>query len=346
MQAVVVHAAHDLRVEDRATGPLGEMEVRVAMGAGGICGSDLHYYHDGGIGDFPVREPLVLGHEMAGTIAEIGKGVTGLAVGTKVAVNPCWPCPGVAFDLGSRGHLSPDGKFAGSSRIFPHVQGFFQELVTVRAEQCKPLPADVSLEEAAMSEPLACCLHAVRRAGNVVGQKVLVLGAGPIGCLTVVAARLAGASEIHIADLMPEPLAKARLVGADQIIDLAADRTPMDRLQEQSGRMDVVIECAGAAKAVADGLRATRRGGTYVQFGVLPKGMHPIPIDQIVGKELSVQGTFRFWEEFNWAVDYIVNRQVDVRPLLTEVLPIGKAKQAFDLAGDRRKAMKVQIVAA
>lgn len=344
MQAVVIHKAHDLRVEERQDQPLAAGEVRIRMGAGGICGSDLHYYHEGGIGDFPVREPLVLGHEMAGTVAELGPGVTGPAIGTRVSVNPMWPCPGSGFDLGSRGHLAPTGRFAGSSRTFPHVQGFFQELVTVRAEQCRPVPESLSVNEAAMAEPLACCMHAVRRAGNVMGQKVLVFGAGPIGCLTVAAARLAGAAEIHVCDLTPEPLAKALAMGADRAIDLKADRGPLDRLIEGGGSMDVVIEAAGAAQAVQDGLRATRRGGTFVQFGVLPKGMHPIPFDQIVGKELSIQGTFRFWEEFDWAVRALVDRRLDVKPLMTDVLPLSKAQAAFDLARDRKRAMKVHLV--
>ncbi len=343
MLAVVAHAAHDLRVEEREPGPLGPHEVRVRLGAGGICGSDLHYYHEGGIGDFPIREPLVLGHEMAGTVVEVGPAVHGLEPGTPVAVNPTWPCPGAGFDPGGRAHLAPDIRFAGSSRTFPHVQGFFQELVTVRAEQCRPVSPTLSLNEAAMAEPLACCLHAIRRAREVLGRHVLVLGCGPIGCLTVAAARLAGAGRITACDLVSAALAKARAMGADEVVDLSADRGPLERLQESGGRVDVVVEAAGSPLAAVDGLKATRRGGTYVQFGVLPKGMHPVPFDQIVAKELDLVGTFRFWEEFDWAVAAIAQGRVDVRPLLTEVLPLSRAREAFELASDRRRAMKVQL---
>lgn len=195
-----------------------------------------------------------------------------------------------------------------------------------------------------MAEPLACCLHAIRRAGSVLGRKVLVLGCGPIGCLTIAAARLAGAAEIVACDLVPATLEKAKAMGADRVVDLATDRGPLDRLQAGGGTVDVVVEAAGSPKAAIDGLKATRRGGTYVQFGVLPKGMHPIPFDQIVAKELDMVGTFRFWEEFDWAVEAIAGRRVDVRPLLTEVLPLSRAKEAFDLASDRKRAMKVQLV--
>lgn len=344
MQACVIHAAHDLRVEARVPVEPGPGELRVRLGAGGICGSDLHYYHDGGIGDFPVREPMVLGHEMAGTVVGLGPGVEGPAVGTRVAIDPTAPCGVCRWCTGGSYHLCPDVRFAGSSRTFPHTQGFFQELVTVKAVQCKPLPDGFPLELAAMSEPLAVCLHAVRRAGNLVGQRVLVSGAGPIGCLAVVAARLAGAAEIVATDLLPETLATARKVGADRTIDLAADRAPLDALQEAGGRMDVVLECSGSPRALVDGLKAVRRGGTMVQVGILPRGGHPLPVDLLVAKELALKGTFRFTEEFDWAVACITGGRVDLRPVLTGQIPLARAREAFDLASDRKRAMKVQLV--
>ncbi|MDX6751598.1 L-idonate 5-dehydrogenase [Geminicoccaceae bacterium 1502E] len=344
MKACVIHAAHDLRVEEREPAGLGPGEIRVRLGAGGICGSDLHYYHEGGIGDFPVREPMVLGHEMAGTVAELGPGVEGPAVGTRVAVDPTWPCGACRWCRDGSYHLCPEVRFAGSSRTFPHTQGFFQELVTAKAAQCKPLPEGFPLELAAMAEPLAVCLHAVQRAGNMVGQRVLVTGAGPIGCLTVVAARLAGAAEITATDLLPEALAVARRMGADRTIDLAADRTPLDALQEGGGKVDIVFECSGSPKALVDGLKAVRRGGTMVQVGVLPRGGHALPVDLLVGKELDLKGTLRFTREFDWAVSCIVGGRVDLRPLLTDQLPLARARDAFDLASDRKRAMKVQLV--
>jgi L-idonate 5-dehydrogenase len=346
MRACVIHAAHDLRVEERAAPPLAAGEVRVRLGAGGICGSDLHYYHDGGIGDFSIREPMVLGHEMAGTVAELGPGVSGIAVGAPVSINPQRPCGACAWCRRGEEHLCPNVHFAGSARTMPHAQGLFEEATVVKAFQLRPLPEGMALGEAAMAEPLAVCLHAVSRAGPLVGQRVLVTGAGPIGCLTVIAARLAGAAEITAVDLLPETLAKAREVGADRTIDLAADRSPMDALQTGGGTIDVAFECSGSPRAVPDALRATRRGGTVVQVGVLPRGMHPFPMDQMVGKELSLHGTFRFTHEFDWAVDCLVRRRVDVRPILTEQLPLARAVEAFELAGDRKRALKVQLVAA
>lgn len=344
MKACVIHGAHDLRVEEREPGAPGPGELRVRLGAGGICGSDLHYYHEGGIGDFPVREPMVLGHEMAGTVEELGPGVEGPAVGTLVAVDPTSPCGACAWCRGGSYHLCPEVRFAGSSRTFPHTQGFFQEQVIVKAAQCRALPAGFPPELAAMAEPLAVCLHAAQRAGNLVGQRVLVTGAGPIGCLAVVAARMAGAAEIVATDLLPEALATARRMGADRTIDLSADRAPLDGLQERGGAIDVVFECSGSPQAMVDGLGAVRRGGTMVQVGVLPRGGHALPVDLLVGKELDLKGTFRFTREFDWAVACIAGGRVDLRPLLTDQLPLSRAREAFDLASDRRRAMKVQLV--
>jgi L-idonate 5-dehydrogenase len=320
--------------------------VRVALGAGGICGSDLHYWREGGIGDFPVREPLVLGHEMAGTVVELGPGIAGPGPGTRVAVNPTVVPAGCPWALRGQGHLSPQVRFAGSSRTFPHVQGLFMESVVVEAGQLVPVPDGLDLAEAAMAEPLAVCLHAVRRAGEVLGRTVLVTGAGPIGCLAMMAARLAGAATVIATDIAAPCLAKAREVAADQTIDVALDRGPLDALQAGGGMVDVVIECSGAPSALLDGLRAVRRGGTFVQLGVLPKGSHPVPIDLVVGKELAVMGSFRFLEEFGQAVLLLGRRRIDVRPLLSATLPLARAVEAFALAADRSRAMKVQLVPA
>jgi len=182
MRAAVLHAPHDLRIEQREAPALGPDQVLVRIGAGGICGSDLHYYHHGGFGTVRLKEPLILGHEIAGTVLEPGPGVSGLRAGQKVAVNPSRACGGCDYcQAGLQSHCL-DMRFYGSAMRTPHVQGGFREFLVCDAAQAVPVPDHVSVNEAAFAEPLAVCLHAVSRAGPLLGRRVLVTGSGPIGC--------------------------------------------------------------------------------------------------------------------------------------------------------------------
>lgn len=191
MKAIVIHAAKDLRVEDstvEAPGP-GEAEIRLA--AGGICGSDLHYYNHGGFGTVRLKEPMILGHEVSGHIAALGEGVSDLAVGDLVAVSPSRPCGACEYCLKGLPNHCFNMRFYGSAMPFPHIQGAFRERLVARASQCVKA-AGLSAGEAAMAEPLAVTLHATRRAGEMLGKRVLVTGCGPIGTLSILAARRAG----------------------------------------------------------------------------------------------------------------------------------------------------------
>jgi L-idonate 5-dehydrogenase len=192
----------------------------VRFGAGGICGSDLHYYHEGGILDFKIREPLVLGHEVAGEVVEIGPGVTKASVGQRVAVNPLRACLGCVYCLSGHSNLCRNRRFFGSAARFPHVQGMFAELFTASEEQCVAIPKSVPFRVAACAEPLGVTLHAVARAGAMLGRKVLVTGSGPIGVLVAASARLAGAAEIVVTDLYDEALAIASRMGATDVVNV------------------------------------------------------------------------------------------------------------------------------
>src|ERR1700739_227606 len=209
MQAVVIHAPKDLRIDSFPDPAPGAGEVRVRIAAGGICGSDLHYYHHGGFGTVRIQQPMALGHEIAGVIAAVGEGVSHLAPGMRVAVNPSRPC-GVCIHCREGLHNQClDMRFMGSAMRMPHVQGGFREHVTVDASQAIPIADSLSLGGAAMAEPLAGCLHAANQAGQVMGKRVLVTGCGPIGALMVVVSRYAGASEIVVTDVADAPLAIA-----------------------------------------------------------------------------------------------------------------------------------------
>jgi L-idonate 5-dehydrogenase len=193
MRAAVLYAPKDLRIEDVADAPLGPREVEVRIEAGGICGSDLHYYFDGGFGTVRLKEPMILGHEIAGLVACVGAEVASIKPGQRVAVNPSRPCGACRYCQEGKQNHCLDMRFYGSAMRFPHVQGGFREVLVCDDTQAVPVPATMSAAKAAFAEPFAVCLHAVNRAGPLLGKRVLVTGAGPIGALTVIAARRAGA---------------------------------------------------------------------------------------------------------------------------------------------------------
>ncbi len=342
MKAVVIHAPHDLRLDEWEVQAPGPGEVQVRIGAGGICGSDLHYYHNGGFGTVRIQQPMVLGHEIAGTVTAVGTGVVCVAPGDLVAVSPSAPCGRCRYCLEGMANHCLDMRFYGSAMRTPHVHGGFREVLTCREDQAHKLPPGASLGEAAMAEPLAVCLHAARQAGPLLGKRVLVSGCGPIGALSVMVARHGGAREVVVTDLLDEPLALARQIGADTAINLAADPAGLAPFGRDKGHFDVVFEASGAAPALAAAAVAARPGAVVVQIGI-GGAETAVPLNLFVSKELSLRGTFRFHEEFGWAAGFIARRQIDVRPLLSATLPASQARDAFDLASDRKRAMKVQL---
>lgn len=337
----VLHGARDLRIETRELSPPGPGEVAVRVGAGGICGSDLHYFLDGGFGTIRVREPIILGHEVAGTVEALGPGVRGLSVGDRVALNPSHPCGSCAYCRRGEQQHCLEMRFWGSAMRMPHVQGGFRRRMVVAATQCVTVGEAVSIGEAAMSEPLAVALHAVAQAGNVAGRRVLITGFGPIGAVVLLALRHAGAAEIAVTDIVPEPLALARRLGAAAAYDVTADPDALGPEQRDKGRFDLAFECSGNPRALAQAIACVRPRGTIVEVGV--GGAFDVPMNTVVAKELHLVGTFRFHAEFAEAARLIASRAIDVRPLITATRPLGDAAAAFALAADRRRAMKVQL---
>jgi L-idonate 5-dehydrogenase len=342
----VLHGRQDLRVEEQAEPEVGPGQVRVRFGAGGICGSDLHYFHEGRNGDFVVREPLVLGHEVAGTVVETGPGVAGLTVGATVAVNPTLPCRRCTYCYAGRENLCRDVFFFGSASRFPHVQGALKEYLVVPASQCVAVAPGTSVEQAAFAEPLAVALHSVALAGSLLGKTVVIVGAGPIGCLVLLAARRAGAARILVTDLAAPALAMAERLGADHAVNVATDPEGLARFAVDGGVAETVFECSGSSKGLAACIEAVKPGGDVVVVGMLPKGEVGVAINRVGVKEAVLRGVFRFAGEFAWAVRYIDQGLIDVMPLLTHRMPMADASAAFHLAADRSRSMKVQITAA
>ncbi len=341
MKAVVIHAARDLRIEEREPASAGPGEVGIAIEAGGICGSDLHYYNHGGFGAIRLKEPMILGHEIAGTVKALGAGVSNLAIGDRVAVSPSKPCNACIYCLKGQQNQCLDMRFYGSAMRMPHVQGAFTQHLVAHDWQCHKIADGVSINEAAFAEPFAVTLHAVNRAGSLLGKRVLVTGCGPIGTLCIIAARAHGAPEIVATDVMDGVLQMALKARADRVINVADSPEDLAAYAANKGTFDVMFEASGNERALRAGIEALKPRGILMQLGL--GGDISIPQNLIVSKEIEIRGSFRFHEEFALAVDLINRRRVDLKPLLTGIYPLTEAVAAFEAANDRSRSMKVQL---
>jgi L-iditol 2-dehydrogenase len=291
--------------------------VLVAVRSVGVCGSDVHYFEHGRIGDHVVREPLVLGHEVSGVIVATGHGVDSARIGSRVAVEPGASCGGCAQCKAGRYNLCPDMRFFAT----PPIDGAFAEYVEVRADLAFDLPDSVSDDAAALLEPLSVGIWATGKAGLTTGSSVLIAGAGPIGLVTAQVARARGATTIVMTDIAPHRLAAARRNGASAALlataasDLGAD-------------FDAFIDCSGAASAIRTGLRALRPAGVAVLVGMggdeltLPSGL-------IQQRELTVTGTFRYANTWPTAIALAASGAVDLDALVTDRYPLAQAAWAL-----------------
>jgi L-idonate 5-dehydrogenase len=335
--ACTLHGRLNIRLDPCPVDEPGPGEVRVRLGAGGICGSDLHYYQHGGIGAFQIRGPFVPGHEASGVVEAVGAGVTRVRPGQPVAVNPSHPCGHCRSCREGRANLCDHMVFLGSAAIYPHLPGLFREHFVIGERQLTAIEEDISLGEIACAEPLSIGLHAVHRAGPLLGKTVLVTGAGTIGCMAVMSARLAGAECVVASDPNERARALALRVGADAAVDGA------EALQPWRDRIDVAIEAAGHPAALASCFAVARRGARIVQVGTLSNDL-PFPANTLMARELDYVGAFRADHAFDWAVQALRTRRVDVRPLISAQLPMSRSKEAFDLALDRSRSTKVQLI--
>lgn len=340
-----LYGQHDVRIETDDVSAPGPDEVLLRMGAGGICGSDLHYYHDGGFGPIRVREPIILGHEVAGTVAATGSAVTKVQPGTRVALNPSRHCNQCMYCRSGLFRHCLEMRFSGSAMRFPHEQGGFREYMLVPASQCVPLRSTTSLAAAACAEPLAVALHARAQAmaaiGSLAGKRVLVTGAGPIGSLCVAVVREAGAADIVSTDLQDTTLAVASRMGASRTINVGKTSDKLEPYYADKGKFDVAFECSASASALRSAAMSVRPGGAIVQVGVA--GEVAVPLNLIVGKEISLCGSHRFDVEYQQAVQWIDEGRLDVTPIITASYPLEQAQEAIKTAADRSRSVKVQL---
>jgi L-idonate 5-dehydrogenase len=350
--AATLFGPEDLRMVERPLDPLASGMVRVRFGAGGICGSDMHYFRHARTGDFVVTSPLVLGHEIAGEVVEIAGsaaieiagGAPGLEIGDRVAVNPSRWCGHCTRCREGRLNLCENIYFMGSASKTPHMQGGFASFFDAVPEQCVKIPDHVPYQAAALAEPLAVCLHAVARAGDISGKRAVVFGAGPIGLLTMLAARRAGIAEVTVVDIAAAPLAFASRLGADHVADVSGGDDGL-KAQAATGPFDVAFEVSGTAAGLASAIGIIRRGGIVVQIGNLPGGQIPVPANAVMAKEIDLRGSFRFGSEFMTAIELIADGSVDVMALVTAERPLAGAPDAMRLALDRSQSVKVVLTA-
>ena len=341
MEALVIHAPRDLRVEEFETAELGPGQLQVRVRCGGICGSDLHYYQHGGFGTIRIQQPMVLGHEVSGVIEAVGAGVPSFKPGERIAISPSRPCNLCRYcQQGLHNHCL-DMRYYGSAMRTPHVQGAFRQQIVVEAYQAHRLADTVSDGEGSMAEPLSVTLHAVGRAGSLLGKRVLVTGCGPIGALVIIAARRAGAAHIVATDVGAHTLGKALKVGADEVVNVAEEPEGLARFTQDKGSFDVLFEASGNQRALVGAFDALRPRGIIVQLGL--GGEMQLPMNTIVAKEFDLRGAFRFHEGFAVAVELLNKGLVDVKPLISATLSYRDSARAFALAADRSQAMKVLL---
>ncbi len=342
MKTIVVHAAQDVRLENRPVREPENEEVQIQIERGGICGSDLHYVRHGGFGTVKLREPMILGHEVSGRIVEVGKHVDRLAIGQRVAVSPSRPCSVCKFCLQGQQNHCMDMRFYGSAMPFPHIQGAFRQVITAHESQCA-VADNLTAGEAAMAEPLAVAIHAASQAGNLVGKRVLITGCGPIGLLCLLVAQRAGAREVVTTDISDFPLDTATKLGANATVNVSETSgvSVLEKFYRNKGHFDVLFECSGIASALAQAIPSLQPGGIIVQLGL--GGDMNLPVQMLTAKELQLRGSFRFHEEFFTGVAWMEGKKLDVNPLITHTMPLEQMQQAFPLAADRSAALKVQL---
>ncbi|SDQ32728.1 L-iditol 2-dehydrogenase [Curtobacterium sp. UNCCL20] len=316
----VLLGTQDLTVEDRPVPAVDPGDVLVQVAAVGVCGSDVHYYRHGRIGDFVVEEPLVLGHELSGTIVAVGDGVDESRVGERVAVEPQRPCHRCAQCLAGRYNLCLHMRFYAT----PPIDGAFAEFVTIEAEFAHTLPDTVSFEAGALLEPLSVGIAAVRKARIVPGSSVLIAGAGPIGIICAQAAKAFGASRIVVSDLVPERRDRALQYGATEVVDptvvsVASDIVPVDAF----------IDASGAPRAVSDGIKAVGPAGAAVLVGLGNSEM-TLPVEHIQNLEVTVTGIFRYTNTWPVAIELVASGQVDLDSLVTGRFGLDDVREALE----------------
>jgi len=338
MKAAVLYGVRDLRLEDVPKPEISDNEVLIRVNACGICGTDIHIYR----GEWKTNTPIILGHEFSGVIADVGREVKGLNIGDPVVAEPNIPCGSCYFcRMSERNYFCENLEATGVT-----VNGAFAEYVKVVASNVYKLPKGYNLDEAALIEPLACCVRGIDQAKIKIGDTVAIIGAGPVGLILLQLALQSGASMVIQTDMEDSRLRLAKKLGADHTINVT-EEDPVESIKELTGGygVDVAIEAVGKPEAITQAMRATQRGGRLVIFGVSPEdAVWKVRPFELYDKELTIKTSYRSPYTFQRAVKIAVSGRVRLKTLISHIFKIDKVHRAFEVAEKRLEgAVKVLV---
>lgn len=341
MRTAVMLGIGQMGFEERNIPVPKDNEVLVKLEYVGICGSDLHYYETGAIGDYVVKPPFVLGHEPGGVVVEVGSDVKHLKVGDRVALEPGKTCGHCEFCKQGKYNLCPDVVFFAT----PPVDGVFQEYVAHEADLCFKLPENVSTLEGALIEPLAVGFHAAIQGDAHLGQKAVVMGAGCIGLVSMMALKARGVSEVYVVDIMEKRLDKAMELGADGVINGAKEDVleVVKQLTHGNG-MDLVVETAGTEITTRQAIYMAKKGANIVLVGYSKSGEMTLPMSLVLDKELIFKTVFRYRHIYPMAIEAVAAGKVNLKGIVTDVFTLDEAQKAMDYSVNNKADIVKSVI--
>ncbi len=341
MNAAIMDQPLSIAVEKVDIPVPGDNEALVKVYCIGICGSDVHYYEHGKIGRYVVKEPIILGHELAGEVVQVGKNVSNVSLGDRVAVEPGVACGQCHYCKSGRYNLCPDVVFLAT----PPVNGAWAEYIAIRSDFLFKLPDSMSYEEGALLEPLSVGFHAMLRGKVKPFDRLLITGLGPIGLLAAQAAKLFGVTEIYATDVVPFRLELARRMGITEVIDSSRENVKerLEALTNGAG-VTLVVETSGNGKAMADTINLVNRGGSIVFVGLPSADLIPMNMSQLIDAEIDAYGVFRYANTYPAAIQALTGSSIDIEQIITHKYALEDIKEAVEMARTQKDtSIKIMI---
>jgi L-iditol 2-dehydrogenase len=341
MKVAIMEAIGKITMGERDVPTPKADEALVKLDYVGICGSDMHYFASGRIGDYIVKPPFVLGHEAGGTVVAVGAEVKHLKSGDRVALEPGKTCGKCVYCRSGKYNLCPDVIFFAT----PPVDGVFQEYVAHEAALCFKLPDNVGTMEGALIEPLAVGFHAANQGGAHAGQTAVVFGSGCIGLMSMMALKAEGVSTVYVVDVVARRLEKALELGATAVIN-SMEKDPVETVMELTGGMgaDLVLECSGNEKASVQAINLCRKGATVVLVGYTKSGDLTFPMGTAMNKELTIQTVFRYRHIYPMAIEAVASGRINLKGIVSDVFELDDVQEAMDRSiKDKENIIKAVI---